>query len=298
MSLRSATFTPETSRELLHVACRAVGLDPHDAHLLRHHTNAVYRLARQPVVVKITRPGSGRYRAGQTVAIADALARTNVPTVRLWSDVEQPMAVADSHATFWIAVDIVREPMASDLAEPLRRLHELGLSDLPEVPKLDPFAAIADSLSRRTVLGDDDLHFLRVYAGQLADDYAVLDFERPDCLIHADAHHSNTLVGADGPVLADWESARIGPPEWDLATVAVHCRRFGHPAEEYRDFAATYRREVLDWPGYQTLAAVRELRMITTNAWKSNPGTLAAAEVLSRVSALRHGDLEHRWALL
>ncbi|MEY9858519.1 Ser/Thr protein kinase RdoA (MazF antagonist) [Catenulispora sp. GAS73] len=298
MNLRSATFTPEMGFELLHAACRAAGLDPSDAHLLRHHTNAVYRLAHHPVVVKITRPGSGRDRSTRSVAVAEVLTRTGVPTVQLWPSLNQPLAVADSYATFWMAVDATRGPVAADLAKPLHRLHDLDPEVLPALPELDPFGAIADSLTRPTVLDSDDLGFLQDYAGQLAEDYATLDFERPSCLIHGDAHHSNMLVGPNGPVLADWESARLGPPEWDLVTVAVHCRRFDHPLGEYEEFATRYGRDIRAWPGYRVLAAVRELRMITTNSWKSASGTPAAEEVLHRTAALRRGDDERIWRLL
>ena len=298
MNLRAATFTPEASLDLLHAVCRAVDLDPASAQLLRHHTNAVYRLEQHPVVVKITRPGSGRDRAIRTAAIAEALASTDVPSVRLWPGLDQPVRIADGFATFWEAVDVVREPSAADLAEPLRRLHSLGPEAFPTVPRLDPFGAIAHSLARPTVLDEHDLEFLHAYAEELATDYAALSYQRPDQLIHGDAHHSNALVGPAGPVLADWESARIGPPEWDLVTVAVHCRRFDHPPGEYEEFAEHYGRDVRHWPGYQTLAAVRELRMITTNAWKSEPESPAATEVLGRVAALREGDRQRRWTLL
>jgi len=298
VDLRTATFTPATSIELLNAACRVAGLDPGGARLLRHHTNAVYRLARHPVVVKITRPGAGRDRSIRTVAVAEALNRTAVPSVRLWPGLTQPIAAANSYATFWKAVDVTREPAAPDLAEPLHRLHHLDQQTVPALPELDPFAAVTSSLTRPTVLGADDLTFLRDYADQLAQDYVTLDFERPSRLIHGDAHHSNMLVGSDGPLLADWESVRVGPPEWDLVTVAVHCRRFEHPLGEYDEFAKRYGRDIHTWPGYRTLAAVRELRMITTNSWKSVPGTPAAREVLKRVAALRDGDKGRRWKLL
>lgn len=298
MNLRTATFTPETSLDLLRAACRAADLDPAGALLLRHHTNAVYRLARQPVIVKITRPGTSWARTAQTVAIAEALVRTSVPAVRPWPHVDQPITLAGSHATFWITVDSVREPTAADLAEPLLRLHQLDPADLPAVPNLDPFGAITGSLERRTVLDSDDLTFLRSYADQLHVDYSSLRFERPNRIVHGDAHHSNALVGPEGPVLADWESACQGPPEWDLVTVAVHCRRFGHLSSEYEDFATAYTRDIYKWPGYPTLTAVRELRMITTNAWKSESGSPAAAEVRRRVRALREGDADCRWRLL
>ena len=215
--------------------------------------------------------------------------------MRLWSDLDQPIAVADS---FWIAIDAARGAEAADLAEPLRRLHLLVPEEVPALPDLDPFGAIVNSLARPTVLGTYDLGFLRDYVAKLEQDYVALDFERPSCLIHGDAHHSNMLVGPDGPLLADWESARLGPAEWDLVTVAVHCRRFDHPLGEYEEFARLYGRDVRAWSGYRTLAAVRELRMITTNSWKSAPGKLASDEVLHRVAVLRSGDDGRRWRLL
>jgi hypothetical protein len=41
---------------------------------------------------------------------------------------------------FWTAIDSIREPVGADLAEPLRRLHELDAGTLPTVAGLDPFA--------------------------------------------------------------------------------------------------------------------------------------------------------------
>jgi aminoglycoside phosphotransferase (APT) family kinase protein len=295
---RDATFTPAASLNLLNAVCSIADLDPTGAHLMRHHTNAVYRLSRHQIIVKISRPGANRHRVAQAVAVAEALAETPVPGVRLWPGIEQPLSVDDSHATFWIAVKPTRDPVAEDLAEPLRQLHQLDPTALPPLPRLEPFTAVAESLKRRTVLPETDLRFLRDYAERLHDQYLRLTFEHPDRIIHGDAHHGNTLVGPGGPVLADWESACHGPPEWDLATLAVHCRRFGHPHTEYHDFATAYSRDIRSWVGYESLAAVRELRMITTNAWKANEGSAAASEVHRRVKALREGDDTITWRLL
>lgn len=298
MNRRTATFTPDRTLDLLRDACRMAGLDPSGARLLRHHTNAVYRLQRHPIVVKITRPGANLSRIIQTVALATALAEAGVPSIRIWPDLSQPITVDDSHCTFWSAIDVVREPVASDLAEPLRGFHQLGLASGFDLPVLDPFAAIVGSLHRSTVLNIGDLDFLHDYACKLGEDYEAVRFDHPDALIHGDAHHSNTLISSNGPVLADLESACAGPPEWDLVTLAVHCRRFGHPDTEYRDFTTAYGFDIEKWSGYSTLAAVRELRMITTNAWKSAPGTPAASEVERRVQALRAGQDDVRWRLL
>jgi Ser/Thr protein kinase RdoA (MazF antagonist) len=298
VSQRPATFTSDLSIELLRAACRQVGLDPTGARVLRHHTNAVYRLNRHATVVKITRPGVERQEVTQTVALARRLAAAGVPAVRLWPYRDQPVTLDGSHATFWIAVDTAREPVAADLAMPLRRLHQLTTPADIDIPSLDPFTAITRSLSRPTVLDAGDLAFLRTYADQLRDDHQDLIYEQPLTFIHGDAHHSNTLISPDGPILADWESASLGPSEWDLVTLAVHCQRFGHPPREYQDFVAAYGRDIRTWPGYETLRAVRELRMITTNAWKTTPATPAAEEVHRRIKALRCGDSDAPWQLL
>jgi hypothetical protein len=98
-------------------------------------------------------------------------------------------------------------------------------------------------------------------------------------------------------VLSDWDSAVIGPVEWDLATIEVHCRRFGFPEQEYQNFCTRYGRDIREWDGFATMRDLRELRMVTTNARKSPPGSPQAAEVHRRIAALEAND-ELRWSIL
>jgi Ser/Thr protein kinase RdoA (MazF antagonist) len=293
-----AGFDTASSARVLDAVCDYAGLDPTGARLLRHHTNAVYRLAQQPVIVKISRPGASLHRLRRSVRLAEYLADVKVPAVCPWPELEQPVTVDQRHATLWVAVDGLRPARAEDLAEPLRLLHAATGPQNLDFPAFDPFAAVASSLTRPNMLDSDELSFLAAHAATLRADYAALSFDQPQTVIHGDAHHSNCIVSPTGSVLADLESACLGPAEWDLVTVAVHCQRFGHPPEEYRAFTARYGRDVEDWPGVRTLAAVRELRMITTNAWKSAPGTSAAEEVHRRISELRAGSRSRIWQLL
>jgi hypothetical protein len=53
--------------DVLEVACAKAGLDCTDAVLLRGHTNAVIRLIRDPVVVKIARRGTRPSEVARTV---------------------------------------------------------------------------------------------------------------------------------------------------------------------------------------------------------------------------------------
>lgn len=291
-------FSSATTEPILKTACRSVGLDPSGARLLRHHTNAVYHLPRPGAIAKITRPGAGLPRVRLAVGLAEYLTECGVPAVTPYSGITQPITVDGHHVTFWTAIEPVRYPGAADLAFPLRRLHDSGIPRDLDLPHLDPFAAISRSLARAGILDDKDRGFLADRATALAKNYEGLEYASVACVIHGDAHHSNALVGASGPVLADLESACIGHPEWDLATLAVHCERFRHPREEFVDFAGKYGRDVREWPGFTTLKEVRELRMITTNSWKAKVGSPAASEVRRRIKALRRGFLDQPWNLL
>ncbi|GAB3168940.1 hypothetical protein GCM10027059_32820 [Myceligenerans halotolerans] len=59
---------------------------------------------------------------------------------------------------------------------------------------------------------------------------------------------------------------------------------------EYEEFCRRYGRDIREWSSYEWLRDVRELRMITTNARKSPPGSPAAAEVRRRLDSLRKGE--------
>jgi Ser/Thr protein kinase RdoA (MazF antagonist) len=295
-----AAFTPEVTRGVLARACRRAGLDDAGAVLLRHQTNAVYRLAAAPVVVKVVPPSEPATSADTAVALVRALAGAGFPTVRLAGEVPgQPLAVGGYRATFWryLPQPAGRRIRAGDLGEPLRRLHALAPLGVA-APPLDPPAAIAGSLRAGVILDAGERCFLQGRCADLAADYARLAGGLRARLVHGDPQHRNTLWDGDRVVLADWDSAAVGPVEWDAVTVEVHCRRFGHPAGEYEGFAAAYGRDVRDWGGYELMRDVRELRMITTNARKSPPGSPAAEEVRRRVAALRAGVAGARWNLL
>lgn len=64
----------------------------------------------------------------------------------------------------------------------------------------------------------------------------------PAVPIQSDPQIRNALRHFDGaPVLADWNGAAVGPREWDIATVAVHCRWFDPPgADAFAEFTAVY----------------------------------------------------------
>ena len=122
-------FTPERLTEVLAEVCARAGLDHRRARLLKFTANAVFRLHRDPVVVRIAGSTALRHRAAKVVRVAEWLAEHDVPAVRLLPGVPQPVAVGGYLATVWQAVPSGRRsPTTRDLAVLLRRPGTAGSS--------------------------------------------------------------------------------------------------------------------------------------------------------------------------
>lgn len=294
-----ADFTPQRTAGILEAACGRAGFDASGAELLRHHTNAVYRLRTAPVVVKIGRPS--QTSGTNVVALTRWLQARDVPAAPP-VDVAQPISLSGCSVTFWRHLPQRREITAPELAHPLAQLHALSADTGVELPQHDTaktFEKINRSIRNSSVLDESDTQFLTQKARDLRAQAASISYQLDRAPIHGDAHHKNALWNSDTncAVLCDWDNAAVGPPEWDLVTIEVHCRRFAYPRDEYPKFCQAYGRDIRDWDGYCWLRDVRELRMITTNAWKSRPGSPSAREVRRRVRALRSGE-DISWRIL
>jgi aminoglycoside phosphotransferase len=291
------SHTPERTRPIAEAAARMAGLDPEGAVLIRHQTNGVYRLTSAPVVIKVAPPGEDHL--AEVIALVSWLQDHAVPTVSLWGGpAEQPLEIDGRAVTLWRYLPQERPVHAADMAEPLLALHDAPLPPF-SLPPLDAFGEIRHSIASSPLLNDDDRAMLIDHCSRLAQDESHQPPGSAPGLIHGDAQHRNTLLDptSGGAVLSDWDSAVVAPREWDLTTVEVHCRRFNHPPAEYDEFCRRYGRDIREWSGYEWLRDVRELRMITTNARKSPPGSPAAAEVRRRLDSLRKGE-ESIWNIL
>jgi aminoglycoside phosphotransferase (APT) family kinase protein len=292
-------FDESEMYQVLAQACAAVGLDFTRTRLLRGHTNAVILLEQEQVVVKIARKGSRADDVARTVAFVRWLMDAGFPTVPL-HQVVQPVVIDGHTATFWTYLPQPERPVtAAQLAKPLYALHSLPIPPVL-LPSHDNIAAIRRSVAAITCLPDEALAFLTAHAEQLESDLRTVEFSLPRGVIQGDPQHRNALHTPDGDaVLCDWDTVALGQPEWDLVTLEVHCRRFGHSEEHYEAFAESYGLDVRRLPGFRTLAAIRELRMITTNARKVHthaPSSLK--EVEQRVDGLRRRDWTLRWNIL
>ncbi|MEU0979174.1 aminoglycoside phosphotransferase family protein [Streptomyces griseus] len=284
-------------RAILARACTAAGLNGSNPQLLRGHTNAVILLEDDGVVVKIARRGTPPAHVSRTVQAVRHLMRLGIPTAPL-HPVEQPILVDQHAVTIWTYLPQSGRPIsAEELARPLRALHALDVPPL-ELPAHDNVRAIRRSLSAISALGADETDFLADRVDELEAELRSVQFTLPPALIQGDPQHRNALRTPGDLVHCDWDTLAIGQPEWDLITVEVHCRRFGYGLAHYEAFADTYGRDITLEPGYKTLAAIRELRMVTTNARKIHHAPETVTEVKRRVQGLRHNDTELRWHIL
>ncbi|MGH3432438.1 MAG: phosphotransferase family protein [Thermocrispum sp.] len=294
--MREPRFTPEKLHAALLAVCRTLGVDHRGATLMRFTNNAVYALASVPAVVRIVGSHALGHRAHKVVRVAEHFERHEVPAVRLYPGVRQPVVGDDPPftATVWRRVEPAgRRPAAGDLAGLLTQVHAL-----PQPPDVGPWTPLDDVHARlrdAEELHPDDRRFLLDRCLEAQEQLRGLTFPLGEALVHGDAHLGNVLASPDGPVLCDFDSAAIGPRVWDLVPVAVGVQRFGEPVEVYRELAEAYGFDVLGWPGFPALRAVRELKLTTSvlPSLRSHPEL--RPELRRRLDDLRAGRDDAVW---
>jgi aminoglycoside phosphotransferase len=285
------------SRDVLEQACAIAGVDATGARLLRVGSNTVYRL-KPPVIARISRPGAGPGHIRRTVAVARWLQSAGYPAVRA-VDVDQPVVIGQQAVTFWEAVSDDGDQYAStaEVAGLLARLHKLTAPADLHLPNLAPFANAPARIGNNTWLTPEDRAFLTIMLVQMRDAYAGLEFALPPGVIHGDANVGNVLRDSGGhPVVIDLDGFAVGSREWDLALTAIYYDSFGwHTREEYEDFVRVYGFDIMTWPGYPVMRALREFLMVTWVIQKAPESAQAAAEAAKRIAALRTGASRKDW---
>ncbi|MGH3870875.1 MAG: phosphotransferase [Pseudonocardiaceae bacterium] len=279
----------------LQAVCAELGLDPAGATLLRNVNNAVFRLSRDPVVIRLVTLPSYIPRARLAVAAATVFAEYDVPAIRLLPGVAQPVSAGKHIATVWQAVSPTGPPPGgASLAGLLRAVHAVPTPSRV-LPTWDPLTDFDNRLRHTTSLSRKDRDFLLHRSAELATAVAELSFALPTAVVHGDAHLGNVIPGPGGPVLCDFDSCAIGPPEWDLTPVAVSDVRFSRPAAHQRDFIQTYGFDVRSWDGFEVLHGIRDLKLIAGVFPRVGSPPAVQAEFDRRMASLRAGRLSDRW---
>ncbi|MEU1272920.1 aminoglycoside phosphotransferase family protein [Streptomyces sp. NPDC005799] len=293
-----AEFTAEGLEPALQEACATVGLDSRGAELLRLGSNAVYRLASLPVIVRIARDRAVLAEMERAVSVAQWLETQDFPAMRVPASVAQPLVVGGLVVTFWESVQENEEyGTVGELADLLRRLHWLEEPESLHLPYYDPLAKVAASLEGLDGISAEDRTFLEERASSLGKDYGRLDFVLPFGLIHGDASIGNILRHRDGhAVLIDLDGFALAPREWDLIQTAMFFDRYRwHTKAEYAEFVHRYGFDLMNWPGYETLADLRELMMISWLGHQVTASERSAEEFVRRVQSIRTGEGRDEW---
>lgn len=288
-------FTRVNLDRVLRQTCDILGLDPTGARMLRFTNNAVYALAGEPVVVRILASSGLRHRVPKVVTVARLFQRCDVPAVRLVEGVDQPLVVDGYLVTVWERVTATgQEALPWQLARLLREVHALPAP--AGVEQWDPLRDVRSRVADAEELAANDRRFLLRRCAEIEAALGELEFPLARGLVHGDAHPGNVIVGPAGPVLCDFDSSCVGPPEWDLAPLAVGRERFGDAPERYRQLADAYGFDVTQWDGYPVLRAARELKLTTSvlPILRSRPEV--RDELVRRLADLRAGRHGTHWS--
>jgi Ser/Thr protein kinase RdoA (MazF antagonist) len=295
----------DRSDEVLAEVGQRLDYDVGGAVLLRHGTNAVYRLASVPVIVRVAPATAGRDEIRRQVAVARWLASVGVPAVRA-VDVDQPVEAAGHLVTLWESVtdgaadDLDQYGSTAQLGDALRRLHAAQPPAGLRLLALDTLRRLHVRIAGLTHLAPADRSFLADRAASLASGYRALEFVLPAGPIHGDANVGNLLRTRDGDaVLSDLDGFCTGPREWDLVLTAMSADRYGwHTEAEYQAFVEAYGYDLRQWDGYEVLADVRELLMVVWNAGNAPRSEEHDRELGKRLLSLRTGEGRDTWTPL
>jgi Ser/Thr protein kinase RdoA (MazF antagonist) len=291
----AAGFSSSAVLPMLRAACGQAGLNSDGAELLRLGENAIFELASAPVVVRIARSADRLARAEKELCVARWLAEAHVPAIRVYEETDQPLLVAGHPVSFWQTVTGGEPaPTPADLARLLAAFHGLGGSPC-DLAGFDPFQIPESRLAAPAGVTPRDRDFLRTRCGDLHEQLGHLEFALPQGPIHGDAHTRNLLTDHGEVVLLDFESAAIGPREWDLLPTAIACERYGLAEGQYQEFATVYGFDVRTWPGYPVLREIRQLAMTTWIMQNVGESAAATAKFALRVASLRERDFERAW---
>lgn len=288
----------EEHRRVLADACAQAGFDDHRAEVIRIGENGIFRLP-GGIVVRIGRPGQ-LMAALKEVRIARWLARNGIPAVRALDGIEQPLESSGRAVTFWKELPPHRHGTPAEVADALRRLHDLPLPTEFTLDPLAPFTRLAQRIEAAATATASDRAWLREHLAELEQRYTTLPDGIPRRVIHGDAWTGNVVTTEGGDtVLLDLERCSIGPPEWDLVSTAIKHTSFAWVStKDYQDFSRRYGHDVTSWQGFEILRDIRELRMTCFVVQHAAEHPDARAEAELRVACLRgkHGPRPWDWS--
>lgn len=266
-----------------------------DAHILGPvGENASVLLPREQLVLRICAAGSHE-RARRELRLARWLHVSDVPAAQAINGMDVPLLHEGWAITVWKYVPGVQPASTGVIGTVLRRLHELTNPPDIKLPSLNPFDGI-DGYIDQADLAPGEKSFLHHRLDRLRNAYTYLEPALPPGPVHGDAHRKNIVQDRNGnPVILDLERFSIGLREWDLVIAAVYERLGWYTAVEYEAFVAAYGWDIRKWSGFETMAAVRELRMTAWLCARTGREPRLLPEARHRIASLRQSPGPKQW---
>ncbi|MBF6302294.1 aminoglycoside phosphotransferase family protein [Nocardia amamiensis] len=295
----ASAFLPDMVDKVLISACRAAGLDPADAVMLRLGENMLYQLAAAPVVVRIARNLQHWDDASKEVTVANWLAAQRFPAAQTYSigDRSQPIEIDGHPVTFWRlipgrAADLHETGILGEL---LHQLHQLDRPAGLTLPAVQAFGHVPARLATAPIPAAD-ADFLRHRVRELEQELEALTFQLPVTALHGDAHVKNVMITDDGQaVLIDLEAFAFGPAEWDLAKTAAEASMGMLAERDYAAFAGSYGYDITTWSGWPILQAIQQVKMVSWLSQNVDHSARVRSEYDKRIRTLRTGRLTEPW---
>ncbi len=205
--------------------------------------NAVIAVPEAGVVARVGAALSHRDRLHRELELASWLAERGIDAV---SPAPSPptaqLLQADGRiVTWWRYLPSAERGSAEDIGRLLAQLHEQR-PPWPHLPQLDPWDRVAAQIAAaERGLPAEDVALLRQHWSGLQQRWARSRWPRePQVVLHGDIHQGNTLVYDGRVYLLDFEDARRGPRQWDVASV-IGSRQLGWLSQaEFDRFTIAY----------------------------------------------------------
>lgn len=285
-------------------ACQLAGISATGIRTVDSGTGAAFLLPEEPAVATVVAGPGATVRSRLSVILSEHLVAQGLPVVApatIPSGRTAPIVLTgpeDVAVTFWHCSQRPERGAGNgppELADLLRRLHELDLATQLPLPRYRPLVELEEAMAG---VGDDAIGrgtrgLLETTVARMRDRYARMRWPLGDGLIHGDVAAGLRWNGVQ-MVLGDWYSACVGPREVDLVRVLT-AGRLGLDAASGDQFASRYGWDPRRWRGYPLLRTIDELAALAPLVRRCATDRDAAAELGRRLTSVWETCRAHRW---
>ncbi len=257
--------------------------------------------------VELIRSGANHVFASTTTVVrvgpASEIANAQVELAQqlLAAGFRVPKPLADPVVTSTLVVSVWERIVSSgepidyrQLGAVITRLHDTSPDTLSKAHSFPLFSEAAwlqintnlDQVSEKGILNADDVAILRrACSGVFGWDSSISESDLVLC--HGDVHPQNVLMSEGAVVLIDWDTACVGPREWDHAALVTWADRWGGETDAYENFAAGYGSDLRSGLTARRLADVRLLAPTINLALRAANDRRFASELERRMQYWR-----------